>query len=36
VDVTISRGRVVVADGEFCGAAGQGTFLPRDLNQYLL
>ena len=36
VDVTISRGRVVVADGEFRGAAGQGTFLPRDLNQYLL
>jgi dihydropyrimidinase len=36
VDVTISRGRVVVADGEFRGAAGQGTFLARDLNQYLL
>jgi dihydropyrimidinase len=36
VDVTISRGRVVVADGEFRGATGQGTFLPRDLNQYLL
>ncbi|MGH3269081.1 MAG: amidohydrolase family protein, partial [Trebonia sp.] len=36
VDVTISRGRVVVADGQFRGAAGQGTFLPRDLNQYLL
>ena len=36
VDVTISRGRVVVADGEFRGAAGQGPFLPRDLNQYLL
>ena len=36
VDVTISRGRVVVADGEFRGAAGHGAFLPRDLNQYLL
>ena len=36
VDVTISRGRVVVADGEFRGADGHGAFLPRDLNQYLL
>jgi len=33
--VTISRGRVVVADGEFRGSAGHGSFLPRDLNQYL-
>ena len=35
VAVTISRGRVVVADGEFRGSAGHGSFLPRDLNQYL-
>src|SRR5580693_9024504 len=35
-DVTISRGRVVVAEGEFRGADGHGAFLPRDLNQYLL
>jgi dihydropyrimidinase len=35
VAVTISRGRVVVADGEFRGPAGHGSFLPRDLNQYL-
>jgi dihydropyrimidinase len=36
VAVTISRGRVVVADGEFTGAAGHGAFLSRDLNQYLV
>jgi len=36
VDVTISRGRVVVADGEFKGAKGQGSFLSRGLNQYLV
>ena len=35
VAVAISRGRVVVADGEFRGSAGHGGFLPRDLNQYL-
>jgi dihydropyrimidinase len=35
VAVTISRGRVVVAGGEFRGSAGHGSFLPRDLNQYL-
>jgi dihydropyrimidinase len=36
VDVSISRGRVVVADGEFKGAKGQGSFLSRGLNQYLV
>jgi dihydropyrimidinase len=36
VAVTISRGRVVVADGAFTGSAGHGTFLSRGLNQYLL
>jgi dihydropyrimidinase len=35
VAVAISRGHVVVADGEFRGSAGHGSFLPRDLNQYL-
>jgi dihydropyrimidinase len=35
VDVTISRGQVVVAGGEFKGAAGHGGFLSRGLNQYL-
>jgi dihydropyrimidinase len=36
VDVTISRGQVVVADGEFKGSAGHGGFLSRGLNQYLV
>ena len=36
VAVTISRGRVVVADGEFQGPAGHGRFLSRGLNQYLV
>jgi dihydropyrimidinase len=36
VAVTISRGRVLVADGEFRGAAGHGEFLPRGLCEYLL
>ena len=35
VDVTISRGQVVVAGGECKGAAGHGSFLSRGLNQYL-
>jgi dihydropyrimidinase len=36
VATTISRGQVVVADGEFRGSAGHGAFLSRDLNQYLI
>jgi dihydropyrimidinase len=36
VAVTMSRGRVIVADGEFRGSAGHGSFLPRALNQYLV
>jgi dihydropyrimidinase len=36
VAVTMSRGRVVVRDGEFTGSAGQGAFLSRGLNQYLV
>ena len=36
VAVTMSRGQVVVADGEFRGPAGHGRFLPRGLNQYLV
>jgi dihydropyrimidinase len=36
VAVTISRGQVVVAGGEFRGASGHGRFLPRGLNQYLV
>jgi dihydropyrimidinase len=34
--VTISRGQVLVADGQFRGAAGHGAFLSRGLNQYLV
>jgi dihydropyrimidinase len=33
---TISRGQVVMANGEFRGSAGHGRFLSRELNQYLL
>ena len=36
VTLTMSRGRVVVRNGQFSGAAGHGTFLPRGLCQYLL
>ena len=36
VDVTISRGTVLVADGEFKGTKGHGQFLKRDLTQYLV
>jgi dihydropyrimidinase len=36
VAVTISRGQVVVADGEFKGAAGHGAYQARGLNQYLV
>ncbi len=35
VDTVLSRGRVVVHDGEFRGAAGHGRFLKRGLSQYL-
>jgi dihydropyrimidinase len=31
----LSRGRVVVDDGEYRGAAGHGRFLQRDTCQYL-
>ena len=32
----LSRGRVVIDDGEYRGAAGHGRFLPRDTCQYLV
>src|SRR6266545_254326 len=32
----LSRGRVVIADGEFRGATSYGQFLQRDLSQYLI
>lgn len=36
VDTVISRGRVVVDDGAYLGAAGHGRFVKRDLSQYLI
>ncbi|GLZ33501.1 dihydropyrimidinase [Lentzea sp. NBRC 105346] len=36
VDTVLSRGRVVLTGGTFRGAAGQGKFLERELNQYLI
>jgi len=36
VDMTLSRGRVVVSGGVLHGSPGHGKFLPRDLNQYLV
>ena len=36
VDTVISRGSVVVDDGQFLGTAGHGQFLKRDLSQYLV
>ncbi|PWW62302.1 dihydropyrimidinase [Actinokineospora spheciospongiae] len=36
VDVVLSRGSVVIADGAFHGKPGHGRFLKRDLSQYLL
>ncbi|WP_148615288.1 dihydropyrimidinase [Nocardioides rubriscoriae] len=35
VDVVVSRGSVVVSDGEFHGRAGHGRYLRRGLTQYL-
>jgi len=35
VDTVLSRGRVVVSEGEFRGAAGHGRFVKRGLSQYL-
>ncbi|MBN9326100.1 MAG: amidohydrolase family protein, partial [Cellulomonas sp.] len=36
VDTVISRGSVIVDDGQFLGTAGHGKFLKRDLSQYLV
>jgi dihydropyrimidinase len=33
---TLSRGRVVIDDGQYLGSTGHGAFLARGLNQYLL
>jgi dihydropyrimidinase len=36
VDVVVSRGSVLVSDGEFHGRAGHGRYLKRGLTQYLV
>jgi dihydropyrimidinase len=36
VDVVISRGEVLVSDGEFHGRPGHGRYLKRGLSQYLI
>lgn len=36
VDVVVSRGEVLVSDGEFHGRAGHGSYLKRGLSQYLI
>lgn len=36
VETVLSRGAVVIADGTFHGREGHGTFLRRDLSQYLI
>ena len=36
VVTTLSRGRVVIDDGEYLGSSGHGKFLARGLNQYLV
>jgi dihydropyrimidinase len=36
VVTTLSRGRPVIDDGVYQGKPGDGAFLPRGLNQYLL
>jgi dihydropyrimidinase len=36
VETVLSRGQVVIADGQFHGSESHGRFLPRDLSQYLV
>ncbi|NLP84427.1 dihydropyrimidinase [Microbacterium sp. CFH 90308] len=36
VDTVISRGKVIVDDGDYLGAKGDGRFLKRGLSQYLI
>jgi dihydropyrimidinase len=36
VVTTLSRGSIVIDDGEYQGSSGHGTFLARGLNQYLV
>jgi dihydropyrimidinase len=36
IDTVLSRGKVVIADGEYHGSPGDGRYLPRETNQYLI
>jgi len=36
VDTVLSRGKVIIADNQYLGKKGDGRYLPRDLNQYLV
>jgi dihydropyrimidinase len=36
IDVVISRGRVLISDGEYHGAPGDGEYLSRSTSQYLI
>ncbi|CAN5810022.1 dihydropyrimidinase [soil metagenome] len=36
VDTVFSRGKLILADNEYLGKKGDGRYLPRDLNQYLV
>jgi dihydropyrimidinase len=36
IDVVISRGKVLIQDGEYHGAPGDGQYLPRATSQYLI
>ena len=36
IDVVIARGKVLIEDGEYHGAPGDGQYLPRATSQYLI
>jgi dihydropyrimidinase len=36
VETVLSRGRVIIESGEYLGKKGDGRYLPRDFNQYLI
>jgi dihydropyrimidinase len=36
VECVLSRGRLIVEDGEYLGKPGDGEFIRRGLNQYLI
>jgi dihydropyrimidinase len=36
VDTVLSRGRVIISGNEYRGHKGDGKYLKRDLNQYLV